>query len=80
MTADRSTEEGWLRRLETAANEHQPGELGRALTFREVLAEAWAHGRERGWDDARDDQFRAENEATKTAKEIARADTADSAP
>ena len=66
MSADRSTEEGWLRKLEKAADEHTPGETYRALVFRQIIAAAWAAGRERGYDDCRDDTHRAERAAKQT--------------
>lgn len=59
MSADRSTVEGWLRKMEKAADEHENGDTWRSQVFRQMLNEAWTDGRERGYDDARDDQSRA---------------------
>jgi hypothetical protein len=69
MTADRSTENGWIRKLEEAADSHEPGSTHRAFTFRQILHAAWADGWERGNDDSRDDAFNAERAARKAAKE-----------
>lgn len=69
MTADRSTENGWLRKLEEAADGHEVGGTHRAFTFRQILHAAWADGWERGYDDFRDDAFNAERAAKKAAKE-----------
>ena len=71
MTADRSTVEGWLRRIEDAAAAHDPGDTWLATVAREVIAAAWADGHERGYDDARDDQARAaarQRQATREAE------------
>lgn len=59
MTADRSAVEGWLRKMEKAADEHEVGDTWRATVFRQALAEAWAHGHERGYHDCYDDASRA---------------------
>jgi hypothetical protein len=67
VTADRSTVEGWLRKMEKAADEHETGDTWRSQVFRQMLNEAWADGRERGYDDARDDQSRAAH-AVRTAQ------------
>lgn len=69
MTADRSTVENWLRRMEEAADEHEPGSTYRAFTFREVIAAAWAAGHGRGYDDCREDAHRAKRAADKAARE-----------
>lgn len=74
MTADRSTVEGWLRKLETAASHGDDiaGRVYRADVFRAVLGDAWADGRERGYMDHRDDVNRAEaaqREADRAATE-----------
>lgn len=71
MTADRSTVEGWLRKLEEAADEHSDDPTYRAWVFRGVLAAAWQHGQERGYDDCRDDVSRAEGAARRAAREAA---------
>lgn len=59
------TEEGWLRKLEKGADEHTPGSTWRASVFRQIIAAAWTAGRERGYDDCRDDIARAEYTAAK---------------
>jgi hypothetical protein len=71
MTADRSTVESWLRRLEKAADEHELGDTHRAYTFREVLAAAWADGHGRGYADSSDDTYRATRDAKTAAKKAA---------
>jgi hypothetical protein len=68
VTADRSTVETWLRKLEKAADEHD-GDTYRAWVFREVIAEAWADGHGRGYDDSRDDHDRAAATARRAARE-----------
>lgn len=71
MTADRSTEEGWLRKLEKAADDTDDDFAGRARVFREILAKAWADGRERGYADSNDDHWRAESARRKAEREAA---------
>lgn len=60
MSADRSTEEGWLRKLENVADDEDDDFAGRARIFREILAKAWADGWARGYADRNDDHWRAE--------------------
>lgn len=69
MTADRSTVESWLRKLEKACDEHEPGSTYRAFVFRQVLNDAWIDGRGRGYDDCQDDVYRAARDAKNAAKE-----------
>lgn len=69
MTADRSTENGWLRKLEEAADSHEAGSTHRAFMFRQILHAAWVDGWERGYDDFRDDAFNAERAVRKASKE-----------
>lgn len=63
MTADRSTVEGWLRKMEKAADEHEVGDTWRATVFRQVIAAAWAAGHDRGYHDCYDDASRARQDA-----------------
>jgi hypothetical protein len=69
VTADRSTVENWVRRMEKAADEHDGSGTYRAFTFREVIAAAWADGHGRGYDDCRDDISRAASAARRAARE-----------
>jgi hypothetical protein len=71
VSADRSTENGWLRKLEKAADEHQPGDPYRTFVFRQILQAAWNDGRERGYDDCHDDVQEAERVARKAARQAA---------
>lgn len=63
MTADRSAIEGWLRKMEKAADEHEVGDTWRATVFRQALNEAWADGHDRGYRDHYDDASRARHDA-----------------
>ena len=65
MSADRSTETNWLRNLEKAADEYEPGDTHRAFVFRDILRKAWEDGRERGYNDGLDDTYRAQRAAEK---------------
>lgn len=69
MTADRSTVNGWLRKLEKAADEHEPGDTWRAFVFREILHKAWTDGWARGHDDHRDDTHEAQRAVRRAVKE-----------
>lgn len=69
MTADRSTVQDWLRTLEKAADEHTDDPTYRAWMFRGVLNAVWQDGRERGYDDCRDDYDRAAAAARRAARE-----------
>jgi hypothetical protein len=63
VTADRSIIEGWLRKMEKAADEHEVGDTWRATVFRKALADAWADGHDRGYHDCYDDASRARQDA-----------------
>jgi hypothetical protein len=71
VSADRSTENDWLRKLEKAADEHEPGNPYRTFAFRQILQAAWNDGRERGYDDCRDDVHEAERAARAAARKAA---------
>lgn len=71
MTADRSTEEGWLRKLEEIADDRDGDLLNRAFVFRRILAEAWKAGWDRGYFDHSGDVFRAEYAQQKAEREAA---------
>lgn len=73
MTANRSTVETWVRKLEAAADGHDDSSTFRAFTFREILAAAWADGWGRGYDDCRDDTERAAGAARRAVRENASA-------
>lgn len=60
MTADRSTEEGWLRKLEEIADEQDGDRLNRAFVFRDILTKAWKAGWDRGYQDHSADAWRAD--------------------
>jgi hypothetical protein len=72
VSADRSTTDGWLRKLEDAANEHSDDPTWRAWAFRSVIAEAWQDGHGRGYDDCRDDHDRARAAERRAAREAAK--------
>lgn len=67
--ADRMTENNWLRRLEKAADEHEPGDPYRTSVFRDIIHKAWEDGRERGYNDGLDDTHEAQRAAERAAKE-----------
>lgn len=69
MTADRSTVEGWLRKMEKAVIEYSDDPTYQAWVFRGVLDAAWRDGQARGYDDCRDDHDRAAAAARRTARE-----------
>jgi hypothetical protein len=74
VTADRSTVENWVRKLEKAADEYSDDPTYRAWVFRKVLAAAWQHGQERGYDDCCDDHNRAASAARQAARKAAPAE------
>jgi hypothetical protein len=71
VTADRSTEEGWLRKLEKVADDEDDDFAGRARIFRDILAKAWADGWERGYADRNDDHWRADSARRQAEREAA---------
>lgn len=73
MTADRSALDGWLRKMEKAADEHETGDTWRATVFRQMLNEAWTAGHERGYHDCYDDTSRANQAAREAARNEANA-------
>jgi hypothetical protein len=80
VTADRSSIDGWLYKLEKAADEHEVGDVNRRFVFRQILGKAWDDGRERGYydglDDAQHAKYAAEEAARKAAKEASQPESA----
>lgn len=72
MTADRSTVEGWLRKIEDVAAEHDASDTWLAIVAREAIAAAWADGHDRGYRDCRDDHARAAARQRQAAREAAK--------
>lgn len=71
VSADRSTVEGWLRKLEKVADDEDDDYAGRARIFRDILNQAWADGRERGYADSNDDHWRADSARRQAEREAA---------
>lgn len=71
VSADRSTEEGWLRKLEEVADATDGDRLNRTFVFRDILAKAWKAGWDRGYSDHSSDVWRAEYAQQKAEREAA---------
>jgi hypothetical protein len=67
VSADRSTENGWLRKIEKAAADNKPADTYLAWVVRQILREAWKDGWERGYEDCREDTEQAQRAAKKAA-------------
>lgn len=73
MTAGRNSVDGWLYKLEKAADEHEVGDINRRFVFRQILGKAWEEGRDRGYNDGLDDAHQTKYAAEEAARRAAEA-------